>query len=86
MLRYVLQRLYSICFWFKAIPSNNVLHFSAGYDVFCYVMQCEFSNYAGINFVESVFISAMICALSIAISFGCVISLHVVEGRRHPFY
>lgn len=65
------------------MPSKNVLHFSAGSEVFHYVWHSELATYACINSVSFVFAPAIPCVLRIAFSLSSVIFLCVESGKRH---
>lgn len=74
MLQYVFWWLYSICVWCIAISSNDILHPSAGSDVFRYVLHWGISKYLCVVSVFFVLVPAITLVLRIAMSIGSVIS------------
>lgn len=80
MLQYVLHRFYRIYVWSIAIPSKDIYHPFAGFDVFDYVLHSEFSEYASV-FLVGFFVALITCILCIGVTIGFVISLGLLRGQ-----
>lgn len=87
MLLDVLQSLHSTCMWYIAIPSNDVFHAFAQFDVIPCVLHWELFEYAGVVSVVLVFGPVTTYILCIAasvrsVTYFCIVGESVTHSMK----